>query len=92
MSAELHVPKKFRRFLHGIHYRKRLLDAAEIHVLRRKWLFESVMLLQELVIWVFFCPTSRIWKAPQQSGYGQQQNLLFCPSQKAKVLVQQRRR
>lgn len=50
MSAELHVPKKFRRFLHGIHYRKRLLDAAEIHVLRRKWLFESVMLLQELVI------------------------------------------
>lgn len=50
ISAELHVPKKFRRFLHGNHYRKRLLDAAEIHVLRRKWLFESVMLLQELVI------------------------------------------
>lgn len=80
MSAEFDVPKKeLHRLLAWYSHRKSLQDAAKIHFLR--------ILLQELVILVFFCPTSRMQKVLQQSGCGQQQNLLFCPSQKAKVWV-----
>lgn len=85
MSAELDIPRKeLHRLLAWYSHRKSLQDAAKIHFLR--------ILLQELVILVFFCPTSRMQKVLQQSGCGQQQNLLFCPSQKAKVWVWQRRR